>query len=318
MSRSSNNNDDELIKAVAFCFITGVGLIATGVKRMRVMRLVQDTGSIPVGSAPQGLVELQGFAWPMKVQESPLEHRACVYYSVEVQERRKSGKNSRWVTIHTESTNEAFFLADESGHAIIYPERAELELRKKEVEWSALDHSARDRISAMLTMRGVVLGSGRYRVIESAIAVGAPFYALGTFRTTAASQAGEMLPLAGLRHFLQKAHLLRRNQSEAKKILDLDCDGRISFEEWYQGYAKEALVAGGNFRNEPVVLPKGMKHVSECFGVMRSANGNQLYLADCHQEELLQRLNSWNFVRVVGGALLIALGAVLLFCRFAK
>lgn len=313
--------NSDVVKTAAVAIFIGGGLLVSGIRRLRQSRKIKDTSSIAIAAAPQGFVELQGFAWPMNPLISPLEQRHCVYYSFEV-EQQKGAKNKKWTTVYSEDSNGAFFIADETGHVIIYPQSAELNIRSKTVPWAQLNADVRKRITAHIQQRstsfesdGGLLGP-KYRVREKIIPAGSPLYSLGTFRTTAASQAGALLPANGLQLFLHNVKELKQRTAKSRGPLDANKDGEICYEEWYAFHSQQAVAVAGGFLEQPIIIPRGMQRTNPCCGVMRDARNQPLYLADCHQEELIHRLSSWNLTRILAGAALIAGGVVFLYSHF--
>jgi hypothetical protein len=64
------------------------------------LRTVADTPTARIRSAPQGYVQLCGRAAAQGgMPTAPLTRLPCVWYRFKVQERRRSSKNDRWVTI---------------------------------------------------------------------------------------------------------------------------------------------------------------------------------------------------------------------------
>ena len=56
----------------------------------------------------------------------PIYGKPCVFYSVEVREKRGSGKNSHWVTVYNKSSNTTpFYLEDKTGRVLVLPHGAE-------------------------------------------------------------------------------------------------------------------------------------------------------------------------------------------------
>jgi hypothetical protein len=59
---------------------------------------------------------------------APLTKRDCAYYETTVEEHRRRGKHSRWVTIIRESGGVPFLLEDSSGRALVDPRGARVAL----------------------------------------------------------------------------------------------------------------------------------------------------------------------------------------------
>jgi hypothetical protein len=223
------------------------------------------------------------------------------------------------VTVFEWNSGEPFFLADDTGRVLVKPNGAEFEIRTQKASdnlWSSLAQNQIERIVAFARAQGSNFDPGgaswlwrkEFRVSEGIIAAGAPLYALGHFRTTAADEYHR--PAAGLRLFLERAFYLKRHP--VTNTLDLDRNGKICFDEWYAAFTKTAVAAGGGFAEAPLALPRGMHDDSKCYGTLSTAPGQKLYLADCHQAELIHRIGSWNLARVIGGAILVTAGILAL------
>jgi hypothetical protein len=110
---------------------------------------------------------------------APLTARTCLYYLVEVKERR--GKH--WTTILTEARGVAFVLDDGTGRALVDPERAELALDFDRNDSSGTFQGASPAQEALLARHGrgsvglIFNKSLRYR--EATIAVGERIAVLG-------------------------------------------------------------------------------------------------------------------------------------------
>jgi LemA protein len=93
--------------------------------RARQWRL-DDVPTSECVNVPVGFAEVSGRAR----LEPPLASRAtatpCAYYKWELQEYRRSGKNSRWVTVESELRDPAFRVVDATGCVWVDPRHAEL------------------------------------------------------------------------------------------------------------------------------------------------------------------------------------------------
>ncbi|MEW6055511.1 MAG: GIDE domain-containing protein [Bdellovibrionota bacterium] len=317
------NQKAELLKLGIFLSVMAAGLLRSGFKRMAQTRKVLDAGSVPIASAPQGFVEIQGHAWPGNPLYSYIEGKPSVYVSLLVQEKVRSGKRSHWKTIFRDDSVEPFFLADETGHAVIYPDKARFEVSSTEMSWGQLNSLQRERVQEAVRKMDPNFRSGdenwifkkTLRVKEQVIAAGAPLYALGHFQTMNSNTLPR--PAVGLGLFFSHLAKLRKNPNALRSAFDFNRDGTVSFEEWYRGYASVAEATTGGFAgNTPLVLPAGMQNTNSCFGVLAHTNLHELYLADCHQDELVRRIGSYNLLRLVGGALLCAIAAILIYAQF--
>lgn len=109
--------------------VFGGGLFWGAIKQHRRVRQIEDTPSSKTSSAPQGLVELQGFAWPEGDVYMMDGQREVVYYSREIQYARPAvlfyGRGSRWITLAKKEHNIPFYLIDDTGLVRIDPKGSE-------------------------------------------------------------------------------------------------------------------------------------------------------------------------------------------------
>ncbi len=87
---------------------------------------VDDVPTSECANVPVGFAEATGRAR----LDPPLAARGsatpCAYYKWELQEHRRSGKSSRWVTVESESGARPFRVVDSTGEVWVDPEHAEM------------------------------------------------------------------------------------------------------------------------------------------------------------------------------------------------
>jgi len=216
-----------------------------GFGALRRARRIEDIATARIASAPQGYVELEGTAWPLRGEGivAPLSQRNCCWYSFSLWRRQ----GDKWQLAGTGRSDQGFILRDGSGECLILPKDAEItpehsrSWRARASELPALQsHSGLfDGGSLSLSFGssrldlGVGIGIGaaeRYRCSEKLILPGDHIYALGWFRSRdelhqqrAVDQRSREL----LRDWKQRpATLLER--------FDDDRDGRLDEHEWQQ------------------------------------------------------------------------------------
>ena len=75
-----NSVDRMSLQIVFFGLGGGAYLIYNGFKNLSKHRKAQDTATSRISSAPQGFVEIQGYAWPKETfLHKNLDGRKCVY-----------------------------------------------------------------------------------------------------------------------------------------------------------------------------------------------------------------------------------------------
>ena len=128
-----------------------IGFALVGFRKLLVKRLVENLPTAPAAGVVVGMTELNGTA---KREDRWLQSRyaqiPCVWYRYITQEKRGSGKNSRWVTIESGEQSCSFQLADESGSIEVHPAGAKVlgrsswyehVGRRKKQEWVVDDQS---------------------------------------------------------------------------------------------------------------------------------------------------------------------------------
>jgi hypothetical protein len=201
-------------------------------------RLIEDTPTSRIRSAPQGYVELVGEAAMMKGEPviSPLSGSACCWWRFKVERKNDKG----WRIVRNGISESLFLLRDETGECIIDPEGAQVSPSEKSVWYGA---SASPGVGPDLgqgTLRNNLqlgklrvslhndLFSGDYRYTEETILPGDPLYAIGLFRSM-----GE-LDRRAMREEQIKERLRqwKANHTGLLEKFDRNRDGQIDLDEW--------------------------------------------------------------------------------------
>lgn len=188
-------------------------------------RIIEDTPTSKIRSAAQGYVELIGFGTDKEqmITAGPLTSKMCLWYRYEVEEYRRSGKNSSWHTVDKGISTSIFQIDDGTGICAIDPEKAEVISSVKQVWHGSSRHPLTTNSGGLLSN----MFGRRFRYTEERIHMGEQVYALG-FLTT--FNPGTM--------FNQK-HAARDIVNEWKKQyhqllerFDTNQDGEIDLDEW--------------------------------------------------------------------------------------
>lgn len=113
------------------------GLIFWALKAIRFKRLVEFVPTSQTTGLAYGIAELFGM---IEVDDekphltSHLNGHKCVAYKYDVQEKRGSGKNAKWVTIEEGGEQTGFWLEDELGKVLVNPEGAKVVYPEKQVD----------------------------------------------------------------------------------------------------------------------------------------------------------------------------------------
>ncbi len=233
-----------------FLLVAGAGIVFAGIRRFQRKRKYEDTPHIEIASAPQGLVELSGFAWAKTLQHN-LEGRAIAFVSWQLEKLVQRNKKTEWVIVARGTNPDGFILQDESGAAWINTKDALFDCSGGQVhEWKRISHAGQLVFLSWLRAQGIppVLDGGnfpptdgfftsRYRIRSEEFAIGNPVVAQGTFHTNR-KEATQVL--AGLSLFKERHVKLSRNAGHSLSMMDSNQDGVIDEQEHRLGYVLSA------------------------------------------------------------------------------
>jgi hypothetical protein len=96
-----------------------------GYRAWRIRRLLEDTPTSRIRSMAMGLVEVHGTVESRSRTVAPFSGRPCAYWQVEVATGSR-GKNGRvsYSTVYHECSGHPFYLVDQEGVALVYPQDA--------------------------------------------------------------------------------------------------------------------------------------------------------------------------------------------------
>jgi hypothetical protein len=203
--------------------VIGSLLLHRGVAAFWRLRLIHDTPTARVRSAPQGYVELIGQARPLRsLVAAKLTGIPCCWYRWRIERRRRSGRSQHWETVEHGELERPFLLDDGTGECVVDPGGAALSCRTTERWLSRVRGGGRAVPSALGMLFGL---GGHYRMTEERIAEGDLVYVLGYHET----------PRRGTR---ERDQLVRQLLSQWKRDpqrreqFDRDGDGDLDRHEW--------------------------------------------------------------------------------------
>ena len=219
--------DDFWVTAMVLVALTIAGFLGSFYFFYR-KRIMEDTPTSKVRSAAQGYVELHGVGKLMEGPPiiAPLTGSTCTWYGYKVEERRSTGRNSKWVTIDSGDSSELFLLVDDTGQCIIDPDGAGVTTTSKDVWYgsSSRPQQRPPRSRNMLTS----LAGGKYRYTERRMHPEEPLYAIGLFKTVG-GVGGEFDMDADVRDLIKEWKI---NSAALLAKFDTNKDGQIDMEEW--------------------------------------------------------------------------------------
>ncbi len=288
---------DKTFMVLAGGVVGGVVLFVYGFVVWRRKRLIEDTPTSKVRSMSMGRVEIHGRAQEKAELTAPLTGRACVYYRYQVEERRRSGKHTRWATVESgDSSAWGFYLEDDTGRVLIEPEDAQLLLEPDFRETNPVYHGSLGSFVQEhgLDRRSWLGGHRRMRFTEWHIAPGDELYVLGVAQERGGIARERRARIAG------KLRALKADP-EAMAHLDTDGDGSVSAEEW-------------EVARRLAVQQVQQEGVEDRVSVGRDSDGNApFFISDRDEKAVVGRLRWQVAGSVYGGAslTLVCLGFLL-------
>lgn len=202
-------------------------------------RLIEDTPTSRIRSAPQGYVELIGEAAMMRGEPviAPLSGTPCCWWSYVIE--HKDHDEKIWSLKRAAKSDSLFLIRDETGECIIDPDGAKITPSERQV-WSgpnAMPSAGPDRGYGTVYRDFRFLGmnisinktfDGEYRYTEETILPGDPLYAIGLFHSLGESDR------QAIRDDRIKGRLRQWKADHASllKRFDRNRDGQIDLDEW--------------------------------------------------------------------------------------
>ena len=233
---ASARNADPVAFWIAALLAAGVAVLGLrrGLRAFWQLRIIVDTPTARIRSAPQGYIELQGLAHARnRLVAAPLTGSPCVWFRYRVQERRRGSRNDHWVTVEHGDAGCGFLLDDGTGRCLVDPAGAEIRCRDRQVWYSA----SRGGHAGAPSGLGALFSDGRrYRMTEERIRDGEPIYLLGRFET----------PRRGPREQQRLTRQLLaqwKRDPQRMRVFDRDGDGEIDPQEWEAARSRAARIA---------------------------------------------------------------------------
>ena len=165
--------------------LAGIGLSAYGFFVNNRKRLIESIPTSAVRSLAIGLVEVSGRAQPERaLLRAPFTGMPCVLFSYKVEERRTSGKETRWETIAKGTSQEPFYVQDTTGRVLVVPFDAQLILPDSKATRSNWSGTLPEATILGLLRLGIVVdgwsGEKTIRCSETFILPDETVYVMGT------------------------------------------------------------------------------------------------------------------------------------------
>ena len=240
--------------------VGGPVLFLHGFRDLRIRRLIRDTPTARIRSMAMGLVELNGTVAPRSSLAGPFSGRPCAHWEVDISVPRDRGRG--WQVVHRNRSGNPFYLRDETGVALVYPQGSDCRINHGVSEVTGglgvPECYSRYMEEQGLRMRRLwQVGSMRFR--ERLLEEGQQVYLLGRAEPRAQSVAvsgdelqstgtdgGPVAPamraerLAGLDH--EVAAVVRRGERDPVFLISQQSEREIAFTLGWKATAE--LVAG--------------------------------------------------------------------------
>jgi hypothetical protein len=157
----------------------GLYLFIRGFRLLTRKRLLMNTPTSKIRSAAMGLVEVSGLATGPYTIATPITGTPCFLYRTTAWE--KSGE-SDWKKAAEETLHVPFFLDDNTGHLLIEPMGADLDLHRnfnRDFSDATLSPHDTPRVLSFLARHGIE-PSNRIRIEEWSVQPDMPLFVLGT------------------------------------------------------------------------------------------------------------------------------------------
>jgi hypothetical protein len=256
----------------------------------RLLRLIADTPTARIRSAPQGFVQFDGTAdWlPGPEIHAPLSMLPCVWYRYRVEDGG-GGTRRRRTVVEQGRSGDLFRLRDGTGECVVDPDGA-MVIRPDRDVWHGTTRSPD---------RGPGAGSrwfgGRYRYVEERLRAHERILVAGEFSTR---------HHVGLNHHERMRDLLGRWKNDPAIIrrFDSDGDGRLSVKDW------EAVRAAARIAVDRAMVAETQPDAIHL--IRRGEHGSQrvLLLSTLDESQLLFRQRLWAY----GSAVIFIAAASLL------
>lgn len=176
---------DDGVLFLALGVVGGIALFFYGFRLNRRKHLIETTATSSIRSLAIGLVEITGNAGPSgDMLNAPFSAMPCVFFSYKVQERQRSGKQDKWVTIAQGHSPLPFTVRDVTGAVMILPMGAELTIEDRGTYQNGGHIDFPQTVEAGLTTLGITSSEWRssntLRCTERFILPEERVYILGT------------------------------------------------------------------------------------------------------------------------------------------
>ncbi len=254
-------------------FFTGVILIGLilfihSFVLLKRKRTIENCPTSKIRSMPMGEVEVNGNARQKYYLKSPFTNIDCVYYSYKVYEIERYGdKTQRLLKEWGDSETIPFYLEDDTGKVLIYPENAILRAgTTQKISGNFLD---------TFMASPSIYKSDNMVINEKVIPAAQSLYVTGYAHPLRMSSKEKKKELVNM------IRELKRDQNRLKKY-DINNDGKIDAEEWEQ--ARRDI-------EEKIIIEGYGGDKDDNIAIAEHPTGGLFYISDKHEKGLITSLN---------------------------
>jgi hypothetical protein len=173
----------EQVLGITLCGLSILAALFFMFRHLRRYRLITDTPTAMIRSAPQGYVEIIGHVISGEggLLQAPLSGRPCVWYRYRIDRQADGGKGG-WKLAERGSSDAWFQINDGTGVCLIDPEKAEMDVAQRSI-WHGSTPNPSSLLKYATSLGSPSLSGSRYRYTEHLIMEHEQVYALGHFQT---------------------------------------------------------------------------------------------------------------------------------------
>jgi len=196
---------------------------------IRRARIIEDTPTSKIRSAPQGYVEILGHIKYFANESilAPLTQLPCAWYHFKIEKRETvntgNTSNTRWRTVEEKTSDRVFLCVDETGECVIDPRGAEVYVDNEDTWYGETKWPA-----SPAQTRSWFFTSQNYRYHERRLIESEPLYMLGNFRSVDPNKAHGDVD-SEVRAILK---VWKQDQQALLDKFDSNDDGQIDLQEW--------------------------------------------------------------------------------------
>lgn len=312
-------SDDSSFELAGFLCVGGATILWRSLKNKQRARRFEDVQTISIGSAPQGHVEVSGFAWA-EALDYGVESRGGVFLEWQLEKLVSKGEDSEWVVVAKGKRPSGFLVGDDTAAAWVDMTQGELDSKQTYVSWKKATPQQRKVFQSWV---GPIVDSSfppsdtmfstEYRMGIKTLPLGCPVVVQGHLTGLGAPKFKNVLK--GYTAFREKYLKFKRNMAYQSSMFDVNHDGNICEDEHRTGHVYIANSLARKHQEDIEQVGVLLEEVA-LVGSISSALDEKVVVANTHEKYFIGRLRSFSTIGIVGGAAMMAAGVCLLYYEF--